>query len=91
MKTLLLSCLLLLFFAGRASAQEMDTISQSGLWGTSCPPVVCSHPGDSWSYSFESPVAMVPLDEFGYDSTRLQPITTAPDFNFYPRWITRQL
>jgi hypothetical protein len=57
-KTLLLSCLLLLVFAGRASADGMDLVTQSGIWGTACPPVLCSQTGDTWSYSFLTPATL---------------------------------
>ncbi len=45
---------LLLVFAGRASADGMDLVTQSGVWGTACPPVYCSQTGDTWSYSFQT-------------------------------------
>ena len=43
-----------LLVASTASADGLSlySVSQSGEWGLTCPPVVCSEPGDSWSYSF---------------------------------------
>jgi hypothetical protein len=35
-----------------ARASTLDLVAQSGTWGATCPAVVCSAPGDSWSYSF---------------------------------------
>jgi hypothetical protein len=35
------------------AAADVLLVSQSGHWGATCPHVVCSAPGDSWSYSFE--------------------------------------
>jgi hypothetical protein len=40
-----------LFVATTAYA-DIDQVQQSGQWGAVCPPIVCSQPGDSWSYSF---------------------------------------
>jgi len=42
---------LFLLIGCTANADEY-LISQSGTWGPTCPAVVCSAPGDSWSYSF---------------------------------------
>lgn len=47
----LLTFSLFLFAATTASA-DVDVVSQSGVWGATCPPIICSAPGDSWSYSF---------------------------------------
>lgn len=47
----LLTVSLFLFAATTASANEY-VVSQSGIWGATCLPVICSAPGDSWSYSF---------------------------------------
>jgi hypothetical protein len=77
MRTLLLSCLLLLVFSGRASADGIDVVSQSGVWGTACPAVVCSQTGDTWSYSFETPAT---LSGYGGNTEVTSPIT---DFDFY--------
>lgn len=42
---------LFLFTAVTAFA-DIDMVSQSGRWAAACPPVICSAPGDTWSYSF---------------------------------------
>ena len=55
---------LFLFVATTAYA-DIDQVTQSGQWGNVCPPVVCSQPGDSWSYSFltDSDIPVIHLDE----------------------------
>jgi len=30
-----------------------EIVSENGTWGTDCPDVFCSAPGDTWSYSFD--------------------------------------
>jgi len=47
--------------ATTASADVMDLVTQSGKWGTTCPPIVCSQPGDSWSYSFLTDSHLTPI------------------------------
>ena len=68
--------LLLLVFAGRASADGMDLVTQSGVWETACPPVLCSQTGDIWSYSFQTP-AVLP------DRTDGIPTSTVTNFEWY--------
>jgi hypothetical protein len=58
-----------------ARADTLDLVTQSGTWGTTCPPVVCSQPGDSWNYSFLSNSTLVPDNQCCWDS----PMT---DFEF---------
>jgi hypothetical protein len=72
MRMLLLSCLLLLVFSGRASADGIDVVTQSGVWGTACPAVVCSQTGDTWSYSFQTPAT---LSGYGGNAIVTSPIT----------------
>lgn len=43
---------LLFLFAVSTAFADVDMVSQSGQWGSVCPPVLCSTPGDTWSYSF---------------------------------------
>ncbi len=69
--------LLSLVFAGRASADGMDLVTQSGVWGTACPPVVCSQTGDIWSYSFETPATLS-----GYGGNAIV-TSTVTDFEYY--------
>jgi hypothetical protein len=47
--------------ATTASADVIDLVTQSGKWGTTCPPIVCSQPGDSWSYSFLTDSHLTPV------------------------------
>jgi hypothetical protein len=42
----------LFLFAAAPAFGDVDLVTQSGEWGATCPPIVCSEPGDSWSYSF---------------------------------------
>jgi hypothetical protein len=76
LKTLLLTLALLFIFADRASADSIDIVSQSGVWGASCPPVVCSAPGDHWSYSFETPTNLTFNSQIGLYTSM------ATDFTF---------
>ena len=77
MKKNLFLFLLLLVFAGRASADGMDLVTQSGVWGTACPPVACSQTGDTWSYSF-----LTPADLSGNGFNGL-PTSIVTDFEWY--------
>jgi len=42
----------LFLFVGTSAYADEDLVTQSGTWGTTCPAIVCSEPGDAWSYSF---------------------------------------
>jgi hypothetical protein len=44
----------LLVFGATTACANVLLVSQTGEWGATCPAVVCSAPGDSWSYSFQT-------------------------------------
>ena len=76
-----LSLLLLFLATSIFHSARADLVTQSGTWGTTdCPAVVCSEPGDSWSYSFLTN-SIVILDGITWDS----PIT---DFRILPKRAT---
>lgn len=62
----------LFLFAASAVYADIDQVTQSGQWGTVCPPIVCSQPGDSWSYSFLTdskipfPSLSAPISDFTF-------------------------
>jgi hypothetical protein len=81
MKKSIFLFLLLLVFAGRASADGMDLVTQTIVWGTACPPGLCSQPGDTWSYSFLTP-ADLSKNVF---NTLPTSITTSGEVTWFPQ------
>jgi hypothetical protein len=65
---------LFIFGATTACANGL-LVSQTGEWGATCPAVVCSAPGDSWSYSFQTDSELSLL--------RASPTSTITDFAFF--------
>lgn len=55
----------LFLFAATTASADVDVVSQSGVWGATCPPVICSAPGDSWSYSFQVDSVLTSLINVG--------------------------
>jgi hypothetical protein len=67
-------------FVATTAYADTDLVTQSGTWGTTCPPVLCVNPGDAWNYSFQTDSTLTPLVPGAIGAGA--GATTVTDFNY---------